>query len=450
MSNRRIIDAAPRASKRSGGSFKQFLRQQGGSIAIYAALTLPVVAGIAGFGLDTSVWYAMKRDVQGMADAAAVAAAQTKMQGGTSAEILTAANTEAARNGYDAAACPDASCLVLSEVDVDYGSDKTETIQVTVRQEAPLRFSSLFMDAVYISSYASAGTQMFGAQCVLALNETSKGAVTFSGNTTADVGCGVASNSDHEYSIDVKGSATLVANPVQAHGGIGISGSGTIDSDYPLLPFSGKVADPYASFVMPSMPATCKYDGSTTPDITVGPSDNDLFQPDGTGYARLCGDVLIQGDATFEPGIYFFDGDSEIRSTANVQATGGVTFVMMGDPSADTGTVTWNGGATIQLDAPDSGPTEGMALIQDLNAPAGATNKITGGANQIINGVIYFRNQKIEFTGGSDAVDSCVQIIGDEVEFTGDSVLENDSGVCENVGVNTNGTGGGLQVVLVR
>jgi len=91
-----------------------------------------------------------------------------------------------------------------------------------------------------------------------------------------------------------------------------------------------------------------------------------------------------------------------------------------------------------------------MALIQDLNAPAGATNKITGGANQIINGVIYFRNQKIEFTGGSDAVDSCVQIIGDEVEFTGDSVLENDSGVCENVGVNTNGTGGGLQVVLVR
>jgi len=451
MFNRNPIDATPRMAKRIGGSFKKFLRRQGGSVAVYAALTLPVVAGLAGFGLDTSVWYAVKRDVQGMADAAAVAAAQTKMQGGTSAEVLTAATTEATRNGYDATACPDAACLVLSEVSNDYGDDKTETIQITVRQEAPMEFTGLFFDAIHVSSYASAGTQQLGAQCVLALNNTSQGAVTFNGNTTANVGCGVASNSNHEDSIIVSGSATLVANPVQANGGIGVSGSGTINSDYPLLPFSKKVVDPYAGFVMPALPTSCDYGGTThSAELSVGPSDNVTLQPDGTGFARVCGDVLVQGDLTLDPGIYFFDGDFEIRSTANVLGTGGVTIIMMDDNPADVGTVKWNGGATIELNAPNSGPTVGLTLVQDLNAPTGAINKINGGSNQIINGVIYFRNQKIEFTGGSDSVDSCIQIIADEVEFTGDSVLENTADVCVNIGVNTNGTGGGTQVVLVR
>jgi Flp pilus assembly protein TadG len=451
MSKQNQIDATSSATQRRGRSFKELLRREGGSVAIYAALTLPVVAGIAGFGLDTSIWYAVKRDVQGMADAAAVAAAQTKMQGGSSAEVLTAATTEATRNGYDATACLDVSCLVLTEVNNDFGSDKTETVQVQIRQEAPMRFTGLFFDAVYVSSYASSGTQQLGAQCVLALNQTSKGAVTFSGNTTADVGCGVASNSNHEESILVSGSATLVANPVQAYGGIGVSGSGTITSDYPLLPFSRKVADPYASFVMPALHATCDYDSTTTPDPSVGSPESASFavtDPDGT--ARICGDLDIQGDATFGPGIYMIDGDFDVGGMASLDATAGVTFILTADDPADTGSIWFVGGADIAINAPDSGPTEGMAIVQDPNAPNGGTNKILGGSDQIINGVIYFRNQKIEFTGGSDTVDSCVQIIGDEVEFIGDSVLENTSGVCENVGVNTNGTGGGLQVVLVR
>jgi Flp pilus assembly protein TadG len=429
---------------------RDFLCNQAGGLAVYAALTLPVVAGLVGFGLDTSVWYAKRRDVQGMADAASVAAAHTTMQGGTSTEILAAATTEATRNGYDSTACPDASCLVLAEVNNTFGTSTTETIQVTVRQQAPMRFASLFIDEVFISAYASSGVEQLGAQCVLALNPTAKGAVTFSGNTSADVGCGVASNSDHAESILVSGSAELIANPVQAYGGISVSGSGSITSDFPLLPFSFEVEDPYKDFAMPALPGTCDYDNSTTPDTTVAPLDTVTFLPNGTGYARLCGDVLIQGTATFEPGIYFFDGDFEIRATATVDATGGVTFIMMDDTPAGVGIVMWNGGATINLDAPDAGPTEGMALIQDLNAPGGVTNKIIAGSSQVINGVIYFRNQKIEFTGGSDLVDSCVQIIADEVEFIGDSVLENNTGVCVTVGVNTNGTGGGFQVVLVR
>jgi Flp pilus assembly protein TadG len=120
---------------------KAFLCDQGGGIAVFAALTLPVVAGLVGFGLDTSVWYAMKRDVRGMTDAAA----HTKMQGGSASEILAAAITDATRNGYDSTACNDPSCLVLTEVASPFGNS-TETIQIAIRQRAPIGFASFFID----------------------------------------------------------------------------------------------------------------------------------------------------------------------------------------------------------------------------------------------------------------------------------------------------------------
>ena len=57
---------------------RDFLCNQAGGLAVYAALTLPVVAGLVGFGLDTSVWYAMRRNVQGMADAAGLGFVQVQ------------------------------------------------------------------------------------------------------------------------------------------------------------------------------------------------------------------------------------------------------------------------------------------------------------------------------------------------------------------------------------
>jgi Flp pilus assembly protein TadG len=50
-------------------SFREFLRYETGGMAAFAALLAPVLAGFIGMGLDMSIWYAMKRDVQGIADA---------------------------------------------------------------------------------------------------------------------------------------------------------------------------------------------------------------------------------------------------------------------------------------------------------------------------------------------------------------------------------------------
>jgi len=424
------------------------VRNRDGGVAIYAALTLPVIAGLMGFGLDTSIWFALKRDVRGMADAAAVAAAHTKMQGGTSAEIATAAITEAARNGYDGTGCTTAPCLDLSEVDNVYGNT-TETVQVRIWQNAPLLFSNLFIDRVQISAFASSGVASLGSQCVLALNPSAAGAVTFTGNTSANVGCGVTANSDNAAALIVSGSAELIANPVQAHGGISVGGSGSITSDYPLLPFSPVVADPYDGFAIPAKPAACDYN-----DETVQSNNSASYAASAADQAiRFCGKLTIHGDATFAPGIYFIDGgDLQIGAKGTVEAQGGVTFILTGASASQVGHWDFNGGGSLHIKAPgtDGHPTQGMAIVQDPIAGSSGDNKINGGANQSIDGVIYFPNQKITYNGGSDTVDSCVQIIADTVEFKGNSYLENDSDVCEAVGVGTDGTGGGKQVVLVR
>jgi hypothetical protein len=289
------------------------------------------------------------------------------------------------------------------------------------------------------------------------LHPTASGAITFTGTTSADVGCGVTSNSDHPSdSILVTGTAELTANPVTANGGISISGGGQIISDFPLIPYSHPVPDPFDSMAaaMPSQPVNC-----TIPGSTVGPSDTVTFDPmDGAGGGctaggsiTIDGTIWVKGDATFAPGTYYVNnGDFRMNSGGSVTATGGVTFILTGDTPADVGEWKMNGTADLVIEAPAAGYYAGIAIMQSPLAEAGGDNKINGGSDQIIDGIIYFPNQNLTFNGGSDLVDSCVQIIASMIDFQGNSVLENDETVCANVGVSTGGTGGGQLVVLVR
>jgi Flp pilus assembly protein TadG len=429
-----------------------FLRRQTGSIAVYAALSLPILAGVVGFGLDMSVWYAMKRDVQGIADSAAIAAAHTLMGGGTQTEATAAATDDAERNGYYASG---SNQIAMTYNSVVTGAT-TETVQADVRMGAPLHFAQFFIDEITVAAFAASGFTQLGSQCVLALHPTASGAITFTGTTSADVGCGVTSNSDHPSdSILVTGTAELTANPVTANGGISISGGGQIISDFPLIPYSHPVADPFTSMAaaMPSKPVNCTILGST-----VGPSDTATFDPlDGGvnctagGSITIDGTVWIQGDATFAPGTYYInDGDFRMNAGASVTATGGVTFILTGDTPADVGEWKMNGVADLVIEAPSAGYYAGIAIMQDPIAESGGDNKINGGSGQLIDGIIYFPSQNLTFNGGSDLVDSCVQIIASMIDFQGNSVLENDETVCANVGVSTGGTGGGQLVVLVR
>ena len=164
------------------------------------------------------------------------------LAGETQANATVIATSEAEKNGYDGTNPNNTITLAYAS---STSGTQTETVQATVRVQAPLYFSSLVIDEVYIAAFSAAGTEQLGEQCVLALHPTASGAVTFTGNTNANVGCGVTSNSSAATdALIVSGSAILSADPVQAVGGIDVNGSATVNSSYPLMPLSPVVPDP--------------------------------------------------------------------------------------------------------------------------------------------------------------------------------------------------------------
>jgi len=130
------------------------------------------------------------------------------------------------------------------------------------------------------------------------------------------------------------------------------------------------------------------------------------------------GDVL-----TLNPGIYYLDGGSlTVNGGGSINGTG-VTLIFTSKLRNDWATATINGNATVNLTPPTFGPTTGIVVMADRNAPVGTPYKFNGGANQYLAGAIYAPTGAVTFAGGADTGTSCTQVIGDTVTFVGNSNL---------------------------
>lgn len=423
---------------------RTFLSESDGSTLSLVALSFTALIGFMGMGIDLAHWYDERRASQNMVDAAAVAGAYIEWEGGTAAEIEDAAEREAKRNGYEDV---QANSLIINPLTGTPPQNLvTPRVEVIVRRQVPLYFAKiLFNDTMEVEARAVGGTLFRGTQCVISLSQTANKAVLFSGSTVANVGCGVASNSSSSEAIKISGNATLNANPAQAYGDISIDGSGTLNSQYPPLPFSPRVANPYSSLPPPNPPSTCDATGG---NIQIQ-NQSDLPTMSG-GEMKLCGNVSFKGNVTLDPGIYYIEGgDLDFTSNADVDATAGVTFILTGDPASNTGTVDINGGAKLDLEPVTTGPYEGLAFYRDPNAPAGDVSKYNGGSNLKIDGVIYDPTGHVEFSGNTNNSNGCLQIVSNTVTFTGNSEVKNDQAKCQAIGVAGNGTAQ-EQIVLVE
>ncbi len=86
--------------------------------------------------------------------------------------------------------------------------------------------------------------------------------------------------------------------------------------------------------------------------------------------------------------------------------------------------ITISGGATVTLSADAGGPLPGILFYHDRGSTGNVTHRFTGGSNMVLNGVLYFPSQAIDFSGGSNLNDSQAMIIADTVEFTGSTVVD--------------------------
>ena len=115
------------AIRKPAALLQRVLHDKRGLSAVTVAVSLPVLFGVAGLGIDTGLWYTIKRQNQSAADAAALSAAYEVIGGhncptDVTTYLVPAASEAATRNNYGgttpSVTCPYSDSVVASGVKV--------------------------------------------------------------------------------------------------------------------------------------------------------------------------------------------------------------------------------------------------------------------------------------------------------------------------------------------
>ncbi|HEY9163607.1 MAG TPA: TadE/TadG family type IV pilus assembly protein [Magnetovibrio sp.] len=415
--------------QRPGFACKRFARSETGSIALMFALMLPVLFGIIGLGMEVGVWFKERRQLQTIADAAAVSAAIENAYGASSAEILAAATQEATLNGFDATT--DTITYIGTPTSGAYIGD-TAYIEVKINRQLETILSQVFY-SLSPSTIARAVASTTGDQeaCVLALSTTAMNSVYVNGagSTVSMEGCSLVANSnDSTKAINVQ-NGTLESECLSAVGGI--SGEANITTNC-SAPVSGgaAVTDPFAAVDVPTYTG-CDQDPHGAGAYT--PADGETLTE-----GVYCGGLSFSSDNTVHmaPGTYVINkGDFTVNGGAIITGDN-VTIILTSSTGTGYGTITFNGNANVDLSAPTTADTTGaiqgdyigMLFYQDRNGGSSSSldAKLTGGSSTELAGAVYLPNNSITFNGGN-ATDSngCLMIVAQTVSFNGSADIDN-------------------------
>ncbi|MDE2301027.1 MAG: Tad domain-containing protein, partial [Sphingomonadales bacterium] len=275
--------------------FFRLLKDRSGNTLIISALTLTSLVGAVGLGTDTVQWDLWKRQLQREADSAAIAGAQANYLGASGTD---AATTELHRYNY--ITLTKTPTIEVGPTSGPYAGNSL-AVRVVVQSSRSLPFSSIFLtNAPVIIAQATAAATNLGTYCVVSLENTTATGITFQGSASANLGCGIATNSQGTSAVYAGGASTVNASPVAAVGAIPASSS--YASGTTLQPYSSPQADPFASLPPPVVPSGCNSPLQVQPNRTAH-----VTNP--TGTACFSG-MDIKGTVTFDPGVYYINGGS--------------------------------------------------------------------------------------------------------------------------------------------
>jgi hypothetical protein len=436
------------------GFIRKLLKDRRGNVLAIACACMPLVIGAAGLATDTIEWTLWRRQLQRAADSAALAGAYDRAAAanGATTNTSTAVCSDLGVNLHTwmslLATAPCAGA-VGSYTTLTYPADTTyvgKQVAVTLRVQQRLPFSSLFMSAApVITASATAGSVTAGGNpCMLALN-TSGQAIDNNGNTTVTAPtCIFYSDSASSNSAAAGGNSTVTAKAIAGVGGIASSNNWVVNQ---YLPYSPPLPDPLAppstSAVTPdtndmkcaghwqaahgSNPATWVYDDLTDStdmaNATYLDSSNNLQ----TG-ANCWKSVSIGSSASFtvpaswRGPIYVNGGSVDFQGDFTCAAC--AIVLTNKDPSSTTiGTYSSNAQAKVNITAPTSGTFNGIAVYQDRRAPGGNVDKINGGVDNVINGIVYFPKDTLWLNGTGNTVSLCSMFIANNLVFKGNSSI---------------------------
>lgn len=376
---------------------QRFRNADHGNVGMVFALSLLPVVGMAGGALDYTRATTTRQKLQAATDMAALGAATANSVSSDAQRIALAQSLFKANDTSGAAV----SASVAGDKVTVVADARVKTTLMSVMQVSEIGLS--------VRSTAARATSGPPA-CVLALNKTVNGAITFSGSADfMAVGCSVHSNSRSPSSLSISGSGSVTAAGFCSAGGVSTSKAITPE---PRLNCR-QIDDPFQS--LPAPVTT----GCTYPNLVqVQPNEQKTLAP-----GIYCGGLTIKGEATLQAGVYVIKGPLTINSQAAVSGSG-VTFYLTGSGAG----FSINGGGAVTLTAPTSGVYGGVLVFQDRLANVGATNTLNGGASTKLVGAIYTAAQELSVNGGSGfgQQSRLMPIVADQVKFSGSTTAKAD------------------------
>src|SRR5216684_5156993 len=337
-----------------------------GASFIVTAIALTVLMGFSGLAIDVVMWEVAKRDMQGVADQAALAAAtafRNAEETGALRDSPTAQNAAyatAMQSGYPA------SSVTLTPYNSPVGGTCTAhgCLQVTITQAQQRYFTGMFLTANVNVSVSAVGTcngcangtftvsSNGGSPCVMALAPAGSGigTITASGNPVLSLTkCNLYNNSSNTSATILNGGAVIEGcSATNACGSRAFLAQSDVPSgaiDIPIVTSASPAPDPYANLVPPTVASGSCHGGGALPTLS------STSTPGGT----YCAPINNAG-VVLSPGVYSIIGGFDLAGSTGTNITGaGVTLYIKGG-----GTI--NGTSKLGIQAPTTGPYAGVAL----------------------------------------------------------------------------------------
>jgi len=407
---------------------------RGATLALVAA-AISALIGFTGLGVETGLWYAMKRQNQSAADVAALSGAFELLAVKTYPDICGFAKRDATLNGFtfQGFACPATTPACTSPASGQMCANnppvlgtyagQNNAVEVILAQQQNALFASLSLANVTIDTRAVAVISVLDQACLLALDPAASNAILIKGNPSLNMpNCSVVADSTSPSAIHLQGSASITADTLVTAGGVDTTGNPIFTLSKPAQTNAPTVPDPYApgncgapplahclnhAFLttgMPSAPPSlpCTPIADAVNNITTYSNGNcvvtgaSVGPPKNGGTVVMPGNVQISGGwnvdhetVNLSPGTYWItDGDLNLGANGVLECTAcdpstgvGITIIFTIKATTTVGTFTMaantnvgNPPAAPNFNAPNSGTFKGLLFIQDSNGlPAGTT-----------------------------------------------------------------------------
>jgi Putative Flp pilus-assembly TadE/G-like len=414
----------------------KWFRDERGQVLVMTFFCMGVLLGALGLAIDVGVLFHARRNMQSVADAAAMAGA-TEMFYNGSTNVAAKAKAAAKGMGVDSTVTGNTVNVTVSPT-LTGGVACPSCVQVQVATPNPTIFIATMSQWVFrnsnfssvnVSAMAAAGSPGASQTCMYVEDPHASSSLWIHGAGDINApNCGIYVNSDDPGALCVTGNAGK-SNfaQVDVHGGQG-SGNCKGDPGPPVYLNTGVQSLPAQWSGIPADPRT------QCPSVTNVATLSGDQTKNAPGYGKYqcyangtCTSTTKKGvttttctpvtlsSATLGAGIYIFETGVTIKGATTIGGPGGnagATVIVTGDGPSGDGGVYDSGTATTFYDyAPTSGTYNGVAIYQPLFDTQQLGLQF-GSGSSIFDGAVLAPGAAVDLHDQGGAVNATVLVVG--------------------------------------